>query len=131
MAENKIRERYHRLWALVADAIQRCEQTTVYDNSAIKGPRIVAQMTEGYCRRLPHLATVDTQSADRALAELVDHQVWRLRCDALAHNRFSNWPRLAAMGSRKRTTGWLSNCDKWQKVTPPGNPSTPTPLSHR
>jgi predicted ABC-type ATPase len=48
LAENKIRERYHRLWALVADAIQRCEQTTVYDNSGIKGPRIVAQMTEGY-----------------------------------------------------------------------------------
>src|SRR5262249_4297611 len=48
VAENKIREPYHRLWALVADAITRCDQATVYDNSCIKGPRIVAQMTEGY-----------------------------------------------------------------------------------
>jgi predicted ABC-type ATPase len=48
VAENKIRERYHRLWALVADAIVRCEQATVYDNSGIKGPRIVAQMSEGF-----------------------------------------------------------------------------------
>ena len=46
--ENKIRERYHRLWALVADAITRCEQATVYDNSGINGPRIVAQMTQGF-----------------------------------------------------------------------------------
>jgi predicted ABC-type ATPase len=46
--ENKIRERFHRLWALVADAITRCDQTTVYDNSQLRGPRIVAQMTEGF-----------------------------------------------------------------------------------
>jgi predicted ABC-type ATPase len=46
--ENKIRERCHRLWALVAEAITRCEQATVYDNSGSKGPRIVAQMTAGY-----------------------------------------------------------------------------------
>lgn len=46
--ENKIRERYHRLWALVAKAIARCDQTTVYDNSALKGPRIVAQLTDGF-----------------------------------------------------------------------------------
>lgn len=46
--ENKIRERYHRLWKLVADAITRCDQSTVYDNSQLKGPRIVAQMTEGF-----------------------------------------------------------------------------------
>ena len=48
VAENKIRDRYHRLWALVADAIMRCEQSTVYDNSGIKGPRIVAQMSHGF-----------------------------------------------------------------------------------
>jgi predicted ABC-type ATPase len=48
VAENKIRERYHRLWALVADAITRFDQATVYDNSGIKGPRIVAQMTDGF-----------------------------------------------------------------------------------
>jgi predicted ABC-type ATPase len=53
VAQNKIRERYHRLWALVADAITRCEQATVYDNSGIKGPRIVAQMSGGFIVGLP------------------------------------------------------------------------------
>jgi predicted ABC-type ATPase len=48
VAENKIRQRYLRLWDLVADAITRCEQATVYDNSGINGPRIVAQMAEGF-----------------------------------------------------------------------------------
>ncbi len=48
VAENKIRERHHRLWPLVADAIVRCDQATVYDNSRVSGPRIVAQMTEGF-----------------------------------------------------------------------------------
>jgi predicted ABC-type ATPase len=48
VAENKIRERYHRLWALVAEAIARCGQATVYDNSGLKGPRIVAQMSGGF-----------------------------------------------------------------------------------
>jgi predicted ABC-type ATPase len=48
VAEHKIRERYHRLWALVAEAIVRCDQATVYDNSGLKGPRIVAQMSEGF-----------------------------------------------------------------------------------
>ena len=32
----------------VAEAIMRCEQATVYDNSGIKGLRIVAEMTEGF-----------------------------------------------------------------------------------
>jgi predicted ABC-type ATPase len=48
VGENKIRQRYQRLWALVAEAIPRCDQATVYDNSHIKGPRIVAQITEGF-----------------------------------------------------------------------------------
>ena len=48
VAENKIRERYHRLWTLVAAAIARCDQATVYDNSGLKGPRIVAQMSGGF-----------------------------------------------------------------------------------
>lgn len=48
VAENKIRGRYHRLWALVAAAIARCDQATVYDNSGLKGPRIVAQMSGGF-----------------------------------------------------------------------------------
>jgi predicted ABC-type ATPase len=48
VAQHKIRERYHRLWALVAEAITRCEQATVYDNSGIKGPQIVAQLSHGF-----------------------------------------------------------------------------------
>jgi predicted ABC-type ATPase len=47
--EHKIRERYQRLWALVAAAILRCDSTAVYDNSGLKGPRIVAQMNAGFC----------------------------------------------------------------------------------
>jgi predicted ABC-type ATPase len=46
--ENKIRERYRRLWALVAAAIVRCHSTTVYDSSGLKGPRIVAQLNDGF-----------------------------------------------------------------------------------
>jgi predicted ABC-type ATPase len=46
--EDKIRQRYQRLWALVAATINRCDSTTVYDNSALKGPRIVAQMSDGH-----------------------------------------------------------------------------------
>ncbi|MGB9223749.1 zeta toxin family protein [Mycobacterium sp.] len=46
--ENKIRERYQRLWAFVATAVARCDSATVYDNSALKGPRIVAQMSGGH-----------------------------------------------------------------------------------
>jgi predicted ABC-type ATPase len=48
VAENKIPARYHRLWALVAEAVARCDQATVYDNGGLKGPRIVAQMSEGF-----------------------------------------------------------------------------------
>ncbi|MDT7790828.1 MAG: hypothetical protein QOD59_264 [Mycobacterium sp.] len=39
---------YHRLWALVAEAITQCDQAIVYDNSGLKGPRIVAQMSVGF-----------------------------------------------------------------------------------
>jgi predicted ABC-type ATPase len=46
--ENKIRERYQRLWALVAAAIVRSDAATVYDNSRLKGPHIVAQFTNGF-----------------------------------------------------------------------------------
>jgi predicted ABC-type ATPase len=46
--ENKIRERYQRLWGLVAAAITRCDSTSVYDNSGLKGPHIVAQMNDGF-----------------------------------------------------------------------------------
>jgi predicted ABC-type ATPase len=46
--ESKIRERYQRLWGLVATAIVRCDSATVYDNSGLKGPRIVAQINDGF-----------------------------------------------------------------------------------
>lgn len=46
--EHKIRERYQRLWNLVAVAAIRAESATFYDNSAVKGPRIVAQITSGF-----------------------------------------------------------------------------------
>jgi predicted ABC-type ATPase len=45
--ETKIRERHRRLWAFVADAIARCDTATIYDNSAVRGPRIIAQMSGG------------------------------------------------------------------------------------
>ncbi|HUH72365.1 MAG TPA: zeta toxin family protein [Mycobacterium sp.] len=45
--KDKIRERYQRFWALVATAITRCDSATVFDNSALKGPRTVAQMSGG------------------------------------------------------------------------------------
>lgn len=45
--EAKIRERYQRLWALVATAAGRADSATFYDNSGIRGPRIVAQVSGG------------------------------------------------------------------------------------
>jgi predicted ABC-type ATPase len=45
--EDKIRDRYRRLWQLVAEAIGRCDTATVYDSSLLKGPRIIAQISGG------------------------------------------------------------------------------------
>src|ERR1700744_1831107 len=45
--ESKIRERPRRLWSLVARAVTRADTATVYDNSAVSGPRIVAQFSGG------------------------------------------------------------------------------------
>jgi predicted ABC-type ATPase len=45
--ENKIRQRYQRLWPLVATAMTRSDTATVYANSTLKGPRIVAQVSGG------------------------------------------------------------------------------------
>ncbi|WP_343571784.1 zeta toxin family protein [Mycobacterium sp.] len=47
--ENKIRERYQRLWEFVAVAVVRCDASTVYDNSGLTGPCIVAQLNDGFC----------------------------------------------------------------------------------
>jgi predicted ABC-type ATPase len=45
--EVKIRERHRRLWPLVAEAIAQCDSATVYDNSRLRGPRIVARFSGG------------------------------------------------------------------------------------
>ncbi|MUL85613.1 MULTISPECIES: zeta toxin family protein [unclassified Mycolicibacterium] len=46
--ETKIRERYQRLWDLVAIAAMRVDSATFYDNSTVRGPRIVAQIAGGF-----------------------------------------------------------------------------------
>ncbi|OBC08928.1 ATPase [Mycobacterium sp. 852013-50091_SCH5140682] len=51
--EAKIRERYQRLWPLVATAAARSQSATFYDNSTTKGPRIVAQVAGGFAVGAP------------------------------------------------------------------------------
>lgn len=51
--EDKIRGRYQRLWALVAAAIADSDSATVYDNSGLRGPRIVAQFSGGFAIGVP------------------------------------------------------------------------------
>jgi predicted ABC-type ATPase len=51
--ENKIRERYQRLWPLASDAITQCDSATVYDNSQRSGPRIVARFAAGQLIETP------------------------------------------------------------------------------
>ena len=46
--EDKIRGRYRRLWAIVADAITLADTATVYDNSRRAGPRDVAALSHGF-----------------------------------------------------------------------------------
>ena len=55
--ENKIRERYHRLWSLVVDGIARADSATVYDNSTRKGPHVIAQMSAGFIVGAPSWPT--------------------------------------------------------------------------
>ncbi|HEX8093806.1 AAA family ATPase [Jatrophihabitans sp.] len=45
--ETKIRQRYQRLWPLVAAAMTTADAATGYDNSTFAGPRIVAQLAGG------------------------------------------------------------------------------------
>ncbi|QBJ94627.1 ATPase [Rhodococcus sp. ABRD24] len=45
--EEKIRERFKRLWPLVVDAIGRADHATVYDNTAADVTRIVARFVDG------------------------------------------------------------------------------------
>ncbi|MFD4369987.1 zeta toxin family protein [Rhodococcus sp. NPDC058521] len=45
--EDKIRERFERLWPLVAEAIHRADHAIVYDNTAPDVTRIAAKYVEG------------------------------------------------------------------------------------
>ena len=47
MPEEKIRQRYQRLWALVARAMATADSTHVYDSSPHPRPVVVAQLTAG------------------------------------------------------------------------------------
>ncbi len=58
----------------LAEAIVRCEQATVYDNSGLNGPRIVAQLTDGFIVA-PHLAGLETAAVNYTLAEVIDRRL--------------------------------------------------------
>lgn len=45
--EHKIRERYRRLWRLVAEAVPLADRAVVYDNSLLAGPIKVAEFFGG------------------------------------------------------------------------------------
>jgi len=45
--EDKIRQRYRRLWEVVRQAAEKTDTATFYDNSVRRGPRIVAQLSAG------------------------------------------------------------------------------------
>ncbi|HEX7246121.1 MAG TPA: AAA family ATPase [Solirubrobacterales bacterium] len=45
--EHKIRERYHRLWRLVAQAIALADRAVAYDNSRLAGPVKIAEFFRG------------------------------------------------------------------------------------
>jgi predicted ABC-type ATPase len=55
--EDKVRQRYRRLWPLVVEAIARTDAASVYDNSALAGPRIVAGFVEGLPTAPPNWPT--------------------------------------------------------------------------
>ncbi|GAB4717564.1 hypothetical protein MOKP125_22490 [Mycobacterium avium subsp. hominissuis] len=45
--ETKIRERHRRLWTPVAEAMTLADLATGYDNSRLRGPRVVARLSGG------------------------------------------------------------------------------------
>jgi predicted ABC-type ATPase len=51
--EAKIRQRHRRLWIPVAEAIALSDLATVYDNSRLRGPRIVARLNGGLTAGAP------------------------------------------------------------------------------
>lgn len=71
--ETKIRERYQRLWDLVAIAAMRVDSATFYDNSTIKGPRIVAQIAGGFIVGSPSWPKWTPAELNSRSAEGSDH----------------------------------------------------------
>lgn len=51
--ENKIRERYERIWPLAAIALKEAGTGYVWDNSQTSGPHLTAQLIDGYRIGLP------------------------------------------------------------------------------
>lgn len=45
--EDKVRGRYRRLWGLAAVAIDNTDSARIYDNSRLRGPKLIAQMSAG------------------------------------------------------------------------------------
>ncbi len=70
MPEAKIRQRHRRLWTPVAEAIAVSDLATVYDNSRLRGPRIVARLSGGLTVGAPELAHLGAGDAAGALAGL-------------------------------------------------------------
>jgi len=51
--ERKIRERYRRLWDLVALSADKVESAAFWDNSMLDGPQLVADLANGQLLALP------------------------------------------------------------------------------
>jgi predicted ABC-type ATPase len=51
--ENKIRERYQRLWPLIAVAAAKAQSTGFWDNSTLDGPDLVAELASGQLLATP------------------------------------------------------------------------------
>jgi predicted ABC-type ATPase len=51
--ENKIRERYQRLWPLVAVAAAKAQSADFWDNSTLDGPDLVTELANGQLLALP------------------------------------------------------------------------------
>jgi predicted ABC-type ATPase len=46
--EDKIRQRYHRLWPLVAVAAAKADSAAFWDNSTLDGPDLIAALVNGH-----------------------------------------------------------------------------------
>ena len=69
--EDKIRERYHRLWALVADAITRCDSGDRLRQQSAERPADRRPDDRRVSRRLGRLAALDARRIDQPLAAVV------------------------------------------------------------